>query len=331
VRAYRHLSYPPLPQRVARAAVSRCPPTALAYLALLISRAARSKDEEKYKTGYVRPAGWTPTAPVKDYKATRRANPPAALDWQYTEAVTAIKNQGQCGSWCVLSPPCRLPPTPLSGSALTSMHRAGDPPRGAPPRRAPPLATPPDRRPPLLAFTRVRSWAFSATEAVESALVLSTGSQLRLELSPQQVTSCSPKIGVANPCLGCNGGTTEGAYDYLTTVTGLTNSFNLPYEQSLTATSKTVACPTAKIAAIDGPMMQLTGGYAAVSGYHYAVTPCTSGPCTSQDLAGLQVIVLAGLPLDCSSIAECISKKPCCTLLCSRLRSRPLDFPLIAP
>jgi len=191
---------------------------------------ADRKDEEKYKTGYVRPAGWTPTAPVKDYKATRRANPPAALDWQYTEAVTAIKNQGQCGS----------------------------------------------------------CWAFSATEAVESALVLSTGSQLRLELSPQQVTSCSPKIGVANPCLGCNGGTTEGAYDYLTTVTGLTNSFNLPYEQSLTATSKTVACPTAKIAAIDGPMMQLTGGYAAVSGYHYAVTPCTSGPCTSQDLAGLQ-------------------------------------------
>ena len=149
--------------------------------------------------------------------------------------------------------------------------------------------------------------------------------------SHSQVTSCSPKIGVANPCLGCNGGTTEGAYDYLTTVTGLTNSFNLPYEQSLTATSKTVACPTAKIAAIDGPMMQLTGGYAAVSGYHYAVTPCTSGPCTSQDLAGLQVIVLAGLPLDCSSIAECISKKPCCTLLCSRLRSRPLDFPWIAP
>jgi C1A family cysteine protease len=180
------------------------------------------------KRGHVKPEGWTPTAPVKDYKATRRANPPAALDWQFTSAVTAIKNQGQCGS----------------------------------------------------------CWAFSATEAVESQLVLSSGDQVRIELAPQQTTSCTP-----SPAQGCNGGFTEAAYEYMGTVTGLTNSFNYPYMQSLTATSATQACNTAKVAAINGPMMQLTGGYAAVSGYHYATTPCTSGTCANQDLAALQAAI----------------------------------------
>merc|ERR1712146_48603 len=32
---------------------------------------------------------------------------------------------------------------------------------------------------------------------------------------------------------------------------------------------------------------QLTGGFAAVDGYHYAVPPCTEGACDHQDLAGL--------------------------------------------
>jgi len=186
------------------------------------------KPDEMNKRGHVKPEGWTPTAPVKDYKATRRANPPAALDWQFTSAVTAIKNQGQCGS----------------------------------------------------------CWAFSATEAVESQLVLSSGNQVRIELAPQQTTSCTP-----SPAQGCNGGFTEAAYEYMGTVTGLTNSFNYPYMQSLTATSATQACNTAKVAAIDGPMMQLTGGYAAVSGYHYATTPCTSGTCANQDLAALQAAI----------------------------------------
>merc|ERR1712146_727949 len=32
---------------------------------------------------------------------------------------------------------------------------------------------------------------------------------------------------------------------------------------------------------------QLTGGFAAVDGYHYAVPPCTEGACDHQDLKGL--------------------------------------------
>jgi len=180
---------------------------------------------EQYKTGHKKPQGWKPTAPVKEFRAPR--NPPS-INWRDTEAVTAIKNQGQCGS----------------------------------------------------------CWAFSATEAIESQLILGTGGKLAIDLSPQQIASCAPGNGTYG-CLGCQGGFTEGAYDYVKSVAGLANSFFIPYGQSLTQTTATLACPTEKVAAINGEMKQLQGGYATVTGYKYAVKPCTAGACENQDLAGL--------------------------------------------
>merc|ERR1712232_1107394 len=115
-------------------------------------------------------------------------------------------------------------------------------------------------------------WAFSATEAVESQMILGAGGELSIALSPQQITSCSPSTGTYG-CLGCNGGFTEGAYEYLKTVAGLANDFYIPYEQSLTVTTDTLACPKEKVRQIDGVNQQLTGGYAAVTGYSYAVSP----------------------------------------------------------
>mmetsp|Transcript_114556 Transcript_114556/g.334951 ORF Transcript_114556/g.334951 Transcript_114556/m.334951 type:complete len:390 (-) Transcript_114556:79-1248(-) len=181
--------------------------------------------EEQYKRGLKKPSGFVPTAPVRTPSPRRH---PASIDWRLTDAVTAIKNQGQCGS----------------------------------------------------------CWAFSATEAVESQLVLKTGGQYRLDLSPQQITSCAPPTGTYG-CQGCNGGFTEGAYEYLKSVAGLANSFFIPYEQSLTQTTATKACPKEKVAALDGPYEQLQGGYAAVSGYSYAAPPCTEGSCEHQDLDAL--------------------------------------------
>merc|ERR1711904_408369 len=102
-------------------------------------------------------------------------------------------------------------------------------------------------------------------------------------LSPQQITSCSPASGQYG-CLGCNGGFTEGAYEYVKSAPGLANAFFIPYGQSLTETTITLACPTAKVNAINGPMEQLQGGYAQVSGYSYATPPCTQGACENQDL-----------------------------------------------
>jgi len=180
-------------------------------------------ETEKYKKGLKKPADFVATAPVKEWETAPRT--PAGIDWRLTTAVTAVKNQGQCGS----------------------------------------------------------CWAFSATEAVESQISLATGAYPRLGLSPQQITSCAPSTGTYG-CQGCNGGFTEGAYDYLKSAPGLANDFFIPYGQSLTETTNTLACPTAKVEAINGPMEQLQGGYAQVTGYSYATPPCTQGACANQDL-----------------------------------------------
>jgi C1A family cysteine protease len=183
------------------------------------------RPEEKHKKGLKKPKGFVSTAPVRKFEERRK---PASIDWRFSDAVTAVKNQGQCGS----------------------------------------------------------CWAFSATQAIESQLTLATGGKYRLDLSPQQITSCAPGSG-SSPCQGCDGGFTEGAYEYVKSVSGLANSFFIPYEQSLTEQGDTKACPKAKVEAIAGPLEQLQGGYAAVSGYSYATKPCTEGTCEHQNLDAL--------------------------------------------
>jgi hypothetical protein len=128
-------------------------------------------------------------------------------------------------------------------------------------------------------------WAFSATETIESQMILNTGGMYDFTLSPQQVASCTPGNGTYG-CLGCQGGFTEGAYDYVKSAPGLANGFFIPYLQSLTQTEPTLACPSAKVAAITGPLKELQGSYGQVSDYKYAVPPCTSGACANQDLKG---------------------------------------------
>jgi C1A family cysteine protease len=189
------------------------------------------EESEKYKKGLLkRVEGWTPTAPVMELNEAPR-NPPS-INWRDSEAVTPIKNQGQCGS----------------------------------------------------------CWAFSATEAIESQMILGSGAKFAFTLSPQQVASCTPSTGTYGS-LGCNGGFTEGAYDYVKSAPGLANGFFIPYGQSLTESVTTLSCAENstiynKVQAITGELKQLQGGYAQVTGYKYAVKPCTSGGCTNQDLTG---------------------------------------------
>merc|ERR1712113_938678 len=105
--------------------------------------------------------------------------------------------------------------------------------------------------------------------AVESQLALTGGEEYSIELSPQQIASCTPSTGTYG-CLGCDGGFTEGAYEYVKSAVGLANGFYIPYAQRLTESENTVACPTSKVAQIDGSMQQLSGGFAQVTGYKYA-------------------------------------------------------------
>lgn len=187
--------------------------------------ASDRKAHEKHGKGHKKPAGFVATAPV--YKKKQEFRGVGAINWRTTDAVTPIKNQGQCGS----------------------------------------------------------CWAFSATEAIESQLALIGGDEYQIELSPQQITSCTPSTGTYGSD-GCNGGFTEGAYEYVKSAPGLTNSFNIGYQQSLTSSDATVACSTiqSKIDTMAGAEAQLSGGYAVVTGYSYATPPCTSGACASQDL-----------------------------------------------
>ena len=131
-------------------------------------------------------------------------------------------------------------------------------------------------------------------------MILGTGGKFASALSPQQIASCAPSTGKYG-CLGCNGGFTEGAYEYLKTTAGLSNSFYIPYEQSLTESEATLACPTAKVDSIGGELAQLQGAYAQIEGYHYATAPCTAGACDKQDLEKLAAA------LEKSPVSVCVN------------------------
>jgi len=69
-------------------------------------------------------------------------------------------------------------------------------------------------------------WAFSATEAIESAWILKGhATPSTINLAPQQIVDCDTIDGVQ----GCNGGYTESAYDYIVQAGGQEPSVDYPY------------------------------------------------------------------------------------------------------
>jgi len=69
-------------------------------------------------------------------------------------------------------------------------------------------------------------WAFSATEAIESAWILKGHATTKtINLSPQQIVDCDTIEGVQ----GCNGGYTESAYEYIQQSGGQEQISDYPY------------------------------------------------------------------------------------------------------
>jgi len=78
-------------------------------------------------------------------------------------------------------------------------------------------------------------WAFSATEQIETDVAMATGHLYTL--SPQQITSCDKTD------LGCNGGNTETAYQYVEKA-GLESESSYPYKSG--RTGRTGTCEYSK-------------------------------------------------------------------------------------
>ena len=127
-------------------------------------------------------------------------------------------------------------------------------------------------------------WAHSATEQIESEFMLS--GEAPLEFSVQQVTSCVKK------CFGCGGGDTPAAYDYIKSLPkgqGLGSDAFAPYVQSMTQQCLGKRC-TEDCGKIDLSTLEtqssLTGYYATLEDYSYAVEGCTDG-CNNQNMTAL--------------------------------------------
>jgi len=110
--------------------------------------------------------------PKADAKASKKSLP-TSMDWREHGVVSAVKNQGQCGS----------------------------------------------------------CWAFATTEMVESYAAIATGSLL--ELSTQQVTSCSPNPLNCGGVGGCRGSIAQLGFGYLQ-LFGHTTEESWPYTSGST-------------------------------------------------------------------------------------------------
>jgi C1A family cysteine protease len=130
-------------------------------------------------------------------------------------------------------------------------------------------------------------WAFSAVEEIES-MEFMAGRPLQV-LAPQQVVSCDKGGKWGDD--GCNGGWTEGAFEYVQTAGGIETEANYPYKSGASGQDGPCTFDASKVAV-------------KIKGYTYAVPPCTSGSCTHQDETGLLTQISS------APISICVNAEP---------------------
>merc|ERR1719277_1777630 len=96
-------------------------------------------------------------------------------------------------------------------------------------------------------------WAFASTAVMETVIALDTG--VLFDLSPQQLTSCTPNPNECGGSGGCSGATAQLAFNY-TIQAGITSQWTYPYMSGLAGDSGTCQ-----------PLVQNKAPVAGITGY----------------------------------------------------------------
>jgi len=93
-------------------------------------------------------------------------------------------------------------------------------------------------------------WAFASTAVIESHVAINTSKLF--DLSPQQIATCTPNPFECGGAGNCQGATSELAFDYVASSSGLFDEFQLPYTEYYGVESKCVIPNTTPKAKISG-------------------------------------------------------------------------------
>lgn len=93
-------------------------------------------------------------------------------------------------------------------------------------------------------------WAFAATETIESHVQIASGKLL--ELSPQQITACTPNPDQCGGTGGCSGATAELAFDYTSKNGGIATAKAYPYTAGGGSTGKCKGSTKTSVATVTG-------------------------------------------------------------------------------
>lgn len=105
-------------------------------------------------------------------------------------------------------------------------------------------------------------WAFAATAVIESHVALNSG--LLFDLSPQQITSCTPNPNKCGGNGGCAGATCELAFDYVAgTTTGILQEFQYSYS-SYYGNTGVCQVPSGGVATVGGYVKLPENNYTAL-------------------------------------------------------------------
>jgi C1A family cysteine protease len=124
-------------------------------------------------------------------------------------------------------------------------------------------------------------WAYSATEGIESGLFMASGTLE--ELSEQQVISCDKDD------LGCNGGDLPTAFDYVKSAGGIDTEKDYPDTSADSGDTGRCKSFSKKV---------------KVTGWKYAIPPCTGGACKNQKESDMMAALNTYGPLSVCVNAE---------------------------